>query len=61
MSYGLIFSGAAETLGFGGAFLMASGRDGAVTTVVLAGIPVGSTVVAFEPAGIRRGRRVGIA
>ena len=61
MSAGLIFGGSAETLGFGGAFLMASGRAGTVTTGALAGIPEGPTVVAFYPANVRRGIQVGIA
>ena len=48
-------------LGFGGAFLMASGGAGAVATGVLAGIPAGPIVVAFDPADIRQGSRVGIS
>ena len=45
LSAGLIFGGAAEMLGFGGAFLMASDGAGAVATRVIAGLPAGSTVV----------------
>ena len=48
-------------LGFAGAFLMANGGAGAVATGVLAGIPAGPIVVAFDPADARRGSRVGIA
>ena len=55
MSSGLIFGGDAETLGFGGAFLMASGGAGAVATGVIGGIPAGPTVVLFDPADGRRG------
>ena len=61
MSYELVFGGAAETLGFGGAFMMSSGGAGSVATGVLAGIPAGPTVVAFGPADLRRGSRVGIS
>ena len=61
MSAGLIFGGAAKTLGFGGAFLMAGDRAGSVATGVLAVIPAGPIVVAFDPADARRGSRVGIA
>ena len=60
MSDGLILGGAAEKLGFGGAFLIASARSGAVATGVLAGISAGSTVVAFGPANLWSGSRVGI-
>ena len=41
--------------------MMASGRDGAVATGVLAGIPAGPIVVAVDPADIRQGSRVGFA
>ena len=61
MSAGLIFGGAAETLGFCGAFLMDSGGDGEVATGVLASIPTGTTVVLFDPSDGRRGSRVGIS
>ena len=61
MPAGLIFGGAVETLGFGGAFLMASGGGGAVATGVLAGIPAGPTEVTFDPDDVGRGSRVGIA
>ena len=39
MASGLILVEAAETLGFGGTFLMAGGGSGAVLTGVLSGIP----------------------
>ena len=55
------FFGSAKTLGFGGAFLMASGRSGAFAAGVLAGIPAGPTVVTFDPADVRLGSRVGVA
>ena len=61
MPAGLIFGGAVETLGFGGAFLMASGGGGAVATGVLAGVPAGPTVVTFGPADLRRGIRFGVS
>ena len=61
MSAGLSFGGAAETIGFGGAFLMVSGRVVEVATGVLAGILAGTTVVEFDPANIRQGSRVGIS
>ena len=40
---------------------MAGGGAGAVTTGVLAGIPAGTTVVAFGPADLWCGSRVGIS
>ena len=61
MSDELIFGGAPETLGFGGAFLVAIGGAGAVTTGVLADIPASPKVVEFDPADVRRGIRVGIS
>ena len=61
LSAGLIFGGSAETLGVGGAFLMASGEAGAVATGVFAGIPAGPTLVAFDPSDVRQGSRVVIA
>ena len=61
MSAGLIFAGAAETIGFVGVFLMASGRAGEVVPGVIAGIPAGPTEVAFGPANLRRGSQVGIS
>ena len=61
MSARLVFGGSAKTLGFGGAFLMVSGGDRAVTTGVLVFLPAGSTVVAVDPADVRRGSRVGIS
>ena len=61
MSAGLIFDGAAETLGFGGAFMMDSGESGAVATGVLASIPAGPTVLVFGPADLGRGSRVWIS
>ena len=61
MSAGLIIGGAAKTLGFGGAFLMAGDRAGSVATGVLAYIPAGPTVVAFGPADLWRGSRVGMS
>ena len=51
----MIFCVAAEMFGFGGAFLMASGRAGAVPTGVLEVIPAGPTIVAFDPADVKRG------
>ena len=61
MLAGLVFGGAAKTLVFGGAFLMASGGAGEVATGVLAGISSGPTIVAVDPADVRRGSWVGIA
>ena len=61
LSAGLIFGGAAETLGSGGAFLVDSGGAGAVATGVFAVISAGPTVVAFDPADVRQGSPVGIS
>ena len=57
----LILGGSAETLGSGGAFLVAGGRDGEVATGVLVGIPACPTVATFGPADLWRGIQVGIS
>ena len=56
LSAGMILGGAAETLGSGGAFLMASGGSGAVMTGMFAGIPACPTVVSFGPSDLWRRR-----
>ena len=61
MSAGLIFGGDAETLGFDCAFLMASIGDGEVATGVLADIPVGPTVVDFDPSDVKQGSWIEIS
>ena len=61
MSAGLILGGAAETLGSGGAFMMAGGRVGAVATGVLAGVPACPIVVTFYPSDLWLGSLFGIS